>query len=157
MKTYLIVLITLLSFNLFATIDREKTSDKAILALTIYREARGESFYGKKAVATVIYNRCMKKYKTISGTNIRKVCLRPKQFSCWNKDYRSKDDVHSQMFKQCMKIAEEVLNGKFKPLDNWTNYFNPKKKEQFYNIARTGVLENIANIGNHRFGFLEFF
>ena len=157
MKTYLIILIVLLSSSPFAKTNLETTSDKAVLALTIYREARGEPLYGKKAVATVIYNRCIKKHKVISGANIRKVCLRPKQFSCWNDDYYSKDDVHSKTFKQCFKIAEKILNGNFKPLDNWTNYFNPKKTERFYNVARTGVLENIKNIGNHRFGFLEFF
>ena len=49
------------------------------LTYTIYHEARGESMYGKLAVASVIYNRSMK-----SGKSFGYECLKPEQFSCWN-------------------------------------------------------------------------
>jgi N-acetylmuramoyl-L-alanine amidase len=52
--------------------------DILVAARTIFGEARGESYEGMKAVAHVILNRAAKE-GSIAG-----VCLRPKQFSCWN-------------------------------------------------------------------------
>jgi N-acetylmuramoyl-L-alanine amidase len=49
------------------------------LALTLYGEARGEPVEGRIAVASVIRNR-IGRY----GSNYKAVCLRPRQFSCWN-------------------------------------------------------------------------
>lgn len=52
-------------------------SDEALAALTVYLEARGESFAGKLAVAAVIRNRMERRYQsdgTIAGT-----VLRPRQ------------------------------------------------------------------------------
>ena len=42
-------------------------------------EARSEGEHGQRAVATVIYNRAHGKVEKMEG-----VCLKPKQFSCWN-------------------------------------------------------------------------
>lgn len=50
-----------------------------IIADTLYMEARGEGEHGQRAVATVIYNRAHGK-----ADNMEIVCLKPKQFSCWN-------------------------------------------------------------------------
>jgi N-acetylmuramoyl-L-alanine amidase len=52
--------------------------------MTIWQEARGESYEGKVAVAEVIRNRMVHKYSsdgTVEGT-----VLRPWQFSGWNTD-----------------------------------------------------------------------
>ena len=54
---------------------------RAIVGLTLYGEARGESLDGKLAVLNVIRNRL--KLKTW-GETYRAVCLARKQFSCWN-------------------------------------------------------------------------
>ena len=62
------------------------------LARTIYGEARGESRQGKIAVACVILNRVKRKkmcgWREINGYKVATVaatCLKPWQFSCWNK------------------------------------------------------------------------
>jgi N-acetylmuramoyl-L-alanine amidase len=53
-----------------------------IHARTIWGEARGEPFRGKLAVAWVIRNRVQRPQRF--GEGYEGVCLRPKQFSCWN-------------------------------------------------------------------------
>ena len=53
------------------------------LWLTIWAEARSEPLEGKVAVASVIRNRAL--YGTGRfGIGYTGVCLKPKQFSCWN-------------------------------------------------------------------------
>lgn len=57
-------------------------SDDALAIITIYQEARGESFNGMCAVGEVIRNRMGRKYSS-DGTVAGTVC-RPYQFSGWN-------------------------------------------------------------------------
>ena len=57
--------------------------ERAIVALTIFGEARGEGPEGQIAVANVIRNRAAcQRYGF--GLSPREVCLKPLQFSCWN-------------------------------------------------------------------------
>lgn len=58
--------------------------DFEIMAKTIYGEARGESRQGQTAVACVIFNR-FRSGKWFSAKTLAGVCLKPLQFSCWNK------------------------------------------------------------------------
>lgn len=55
--------------------------DRDIVIRTLWGEARGEPFSGQVAVVHVIRNRAMRK-----GTSMAYECLRPLQFSCWNKN-----------------------------------------------------------------------
>lgn len=57
--------------------------DKFLLALCVWREARGESLRGKKLVASVIINRT-RDDKRRWGRDIRSVILQPLQFSSFN-------------------------------------------------------------------------
>lgn len=54
-----------------------------ILTRTLYGEARGEPHKGAIAVAWTIRNRA-EDPKWWGGPSIESVCLKPKQFSCWN-------------------------------------------------------------------------
>lgn len=132
MKKILIILF--LSSNLYA----------GVVADTIYLEARGEGEKGMRAVASVIYNRAKGKPE-----NYEKVCLKPKQFSCWNlgkytvSPKKSKD---IKAYEICKKIEEEMENGKFKPMGKWTHYFNPNLC--FPKWAKGAEL---THIGNHAF------
>lgn len=56
--------------------------DDAIVALTLFGEARGEGPEGRIAVANVIRNRMLARRGTF-GLTLREVCLKPNQFSCW--------------------------------------------------------------------------
>lgn len=53
-----------------------------VMALTVWAEARGEPLVGRRAVAWVIRNRA--DHPGWWGRDITDVCLKPKQFSCWN-------------------------------------------------------------------------
>ena len=57
-------------------------SDEALAVVTIYQEARGESFTGQCAVGEVIRNRMARRYSS-DGTVAGTVC-RNWQFSGWN-------------------------------------------------------------------------
>lgn len=59
-------------------------SDLAILARTVFGEARGQEFTGQVAVAWTVRNRAARPDRF--GKTIAAVCLAPKQFSCWNRD-----------------------------------------------------------------------
>ncbi len=59
-----------------------KLSEKQIMAITIYGEARGESTEGKIAVGSVILERV--DHRDWDGKTIHEVCLKPWQFSCFN-------------------------------------------------------------------------
>ncbi|WP_299393309.1 cell wall hydrolase [Pelagibius sp.] len=63
--------------------------DVDVLARTVYGEARGEQMQGKLAVAYVIMNRVRADLHGDEkpdwwGEGIVGVCLRDRQFSCWN-------------------------------------------------------------------------
>lgn len=86
-----------------------------IWALTVWREARGESYNAKLAIAHVIRNRMRDQAKrwprTPSG-----VCLQRLQFSCFNADdpnvalYPKDDDP---VFLECCRAVEEAEAGGF--------------------------------------------
>lgn len=58
--------------------------DHAILARTLWAEARSQGVEGMVAVCNVIQNRA--KAPGWWGRDVRSVCLAPSQFSCWNAD-----------------------------------------------------------------------
>ena len=75
-KLIIIILGLLIGFVCFVQADYEKT----IVATTLILEAGGEYDEGSlEAVYEVIHNRSIKRNETY-----KEVCLRYKQFSCWN-------------------------------------------------------------------------
>lgn len=94
------------------------TSDVDILARTVYGEARGEDFIGRRAVAHVVLNRVAAKHR--SESRIAGAATEPWQFSCWNPndpnvrrlELVTLDDA---IFRQCWIAAlyaiEEHNNG----------------------------------------------
>lgn len=135
----LIALLAMASFPVFGAIPVKMASEKQIVAMTLYKEARGEGIKGLEAVATVIYNRAK-----LSKTSFKGVCLKPLQFSCWNGSYvilTPKDKV----YKDCQRIAERVVSGTFKPIGNYTHYFAYKQCNPNWGQGK-GVF-----IGNHKF------
>jgi N-acetylmuramoyl-L-alanine amidase len=112
------------------------------VAWTIYQEARGESYEGKLAVASVIYNRSFDRHLTLS-----QVCTQRLQFSCWN-SRRTPKRVNSIGWKQCEQIAKSMTDKVFRPLNNWNHYYNPS----LCNPSWGSKMKNVTVIGNHKFG-----
>jgi N-acetylmuramoyl-L-alanine amidase len=133
-------------------LSQEDIKNIDIIAQTIYQEARGESFIGKMAVASVIYNR--------GKGDVNKMIYeikRPKQFSCWNgydwNNYKM-SDIQSKTWEDSKKIAESIVKNQFSPTINSDHYFNPKKCNPYWAYkdpkTKTQPLP-YQNIGNHRF------
>lgn len=95
--------------------------DLAIMARTIYGEARGSSREDRIAIAWVIRNRAnidlgSDKKPDWWGESVAGVCLAKWQFSCWNQgDPNLKAiatiDTEDEVFEECLAIAGGVLQG----------------------------------------------
>lgn len=90
--------------------------DRDILARTLWGEARGESLTGQIAVAWTIRNRVFDgKDKSWWGEGYAGVCLKPWQFSCWNKNdlnyaYLSgAKPIPTAQYAQALKAADQVM------------------------------------------------
>lgn len=105
--------------------------DLDILARTLYGEARGETLAGMVAVAWTIRNRVNDgKAKSWWGEGYAGVCLKPYQFSCWNKNdpnfpflSGAKPIPVAEMAKAVM-VATAVMDGAYPdPTGGATHYY----------------------------------
>jgi spore germination cell wall hydrolase CwlJ-like protein/DNA-binding CsgD family transcriptional regulator len=92
--------------------------DVRILAQTIWGEARSHGKIGMLAVGNVIKNRAEDiENSRLFGSGIRGVALKPKQFSCWNKN-----DPNRKRFAKLMWYDELIRLRKSPdgtPFDQW--------------------------------------
>lgn len=78
---------------------------------TVFMEASGEGYLGMRAVANVIINRAIRRRKTI-----KYVCLRPWQFSAWNKasDPNRRrlmnTDLRNPAYRECMRACLDAFD-----------------------------------------------
>jgi spore germination cell wall hydrolase CwlJ-like protein len=102
-----------------------------IAARTIYGEARGQPYVGQVAVAWVIRNRA--EHPKWWGLNLKDVCLRPAQFSCWNQNDANRAIITSVTaddpnFRRSLGIMALVLSGDLPdPTDGSTNYYTTSR------------------------------
>lgn len=96
--------------------------DRDVLARTLWGEARGEGLAGQIAVAWTIRNRVDMDLHNDGkpdwwGEGYTGVCLKPWQFSCWNKNdpnyaYLSgAKPIPAAQFAQARKAADIVIDG----------------------------------------------
>ncbi len=122
-------------------------NDDILAALTIYLEARGESFAGKMAVAAVIRNRIRQRYHS-DGT-VKGTVLRAKQFEPWIR--RSPDEVwfnpNNRKMQESLLAWELVQDGR-NVVEGAVLFYNPR----LVNTPRWAkVYRKIAEIGGHEF------
>lgn len=94
-------------------------SDTDIIARTLYGEARGEvakvGIIALEAIASVIWNR-WKSHPLYFGKTPRDVCLKPYQFSCWNKNDPNLKllllPLNNRLYDLCYEIAERFNAGR---------------------------------------------
>ena len=138
------------------TITADLLSEKAvrIISYTLYAEARGESFLGKKAVAAVIHTRSRQLQLPMP-----RVCQQENQFSCWNtladvpSSYASGAGLRQADIKarsDCYALAW-LLAGGYAKWDYLTHFYNPKKASPAWRREMKGV----KTIGNHVFGYIR--
>lgn len=106
--------------------------DIDILARTIYGEARG--LFCKRdgglasliSVANVVINRL--KANTWFGRTLSDVCLKPFQFSCWNRNDPNRSVIEkvtldSPLFALCVDVATHVALGKWPDLTKGSDHY----------------------------------
>lgn len=128
-------------------------SDDSLAIVTIWQEARGESYEGKLAVASVIRNRMKKKYSS-DGTAAGTV-LKDFQFSGWNADPKDsnrelsvKIDDQDGTVRECIRAWNASADKD--TVSGAVLYFNPKivKRPKW---AMPDVAELVATVGSHEF------
>lgn len=133
--------------------DISKFSTLEILARTIWAEARGEGEFGMRAVACVVLNRVKSKI-TWWGNDIRSVCLKPYQFSCWNAGDPNRPlllavTYTDPAFGRALSIAGSAMVGSlFDITNNATSYYDKRMAKPPY-WAKTKT--PCAAIGHHLF------
>lgn len=122
-------------------------SSEEQVARTLFAEAAGESLEGKKAVASVIWNRAKG-----NKDNLLHVVKAPRQFSCWNSGMPVAGTGNA--WKDCLSIAKEMMSGNFTPITKHSHYYAPAKanpKWAYIKTKKGKVLRDHDDIGNHRF------
>ena len=121
-----------------------------IFAKTLYGEARGEGLKGIEAVACVIVNRLKK--PCWWGRTIMEVCLKPAQFSCWNKNdpncqLLSTDLSQEPIFDVCKRVAVRAIKGLLPDVTKGSTHYHTLS----VNPKWASALVPNAQIGNHLF------
>lgn len=132
-----------------------------VLALSLWGEARGESDEGRRAVASVIYNRAQWKGNpnlfmrgitplespTLSG-RIRAVCLAKSQFSCWKWNIFNQENPYPcSQWTDCIMLSKVVTGGAWTPTVSSVYYHADYIKPPSW----TKDLEVECKIGRHIF------
>lgn len=131
--------------------------DLKLLSLLVYGEVRGETLYGKAAVAWVALNRAKK--SGWFGETLKDVVLKPYQFSCFlpedtnssklEKISREFDSFlkEDKVFRECYYIARGVLEGWIRDVTHGALYYHSRNISLRWSSAYTKKTE----IGNHIF------
>lgn len=96
----------------------------ALWALTVWREARGEPYTAKLAIACVIRNRSLDERRRWPH-DPAKVCLQPHQFSCFDAGdpnaakFPAPDDA---VFLDCCRAVAEAQAGEWDPSRGANHY-----------------------------------
>lgn len=123
-----------------------------ILARTLWGEARGEGKVGMQAVANVVMNRVAK--PGWWGQGIISVCLKPKQFSCWNGDDPNLPKVQAvttddSAFVTALEIANEAVAGTLADITMGATSY--KENVLPWPSAWGTQVDPLVVIGNHSF------
>lgn len=131
--------------------------DNEVLALTIYGEARGEPYLGKVAVGSVVLNRA--DLKNWMGGTVKEVCLKPFQFSCFNKsdpNYKMLLDIAqdctreatvNRVFCVCAGIADGLIDGTVQRITEGTHYHSTGIKTPNWAFE----MKRVDKVGRHIF------
>lgn len=121
-----------------------------VMAKTLYGEARGEKLEGIKAVANVIVNRA--KNPCWWGRDIKSVCLKPQQFSCWNENdpnsrILERDLSGDVVYGVCLNVAKRAIAGVLRDNTKGATHYHTKAVKPKWAELQVPC----AAIGNHLF------
>lgn len=124
-----------------------------ILARTLWGEARGEGRLGMECVANVILNR-RKSGVRWWGETVIDICLKPWQFSCWNKNDVNRAkllsvDCEDPQFMVAYDVADKALNGYLPDMTHGSDSYHDRRMNPYPKWAE-GIAP-AATIKNHVF------
>ena len=134
-------------------------TDIDILARTIYGEARGDyhrldgGLSSLIGIANVVMNRLCRPCQF--GSTIQEVCLKPYQFSCWNKNDSNADIISTiktlknPLFDLCVDVAQNISHKKWPDLTKGSNHYHATWMSKIPYWAQ-GLKPKIT-IGQHHF------
>lgn len=139
-------------------------SERDVVALTLYGEARGEAIEGRIAVANVIGNRA-KAQRASFGLTTRDVCLKAWQFSCWlpqggADNYAAvldaaraltRPDNTPPMLAECVWIADGLLGHRFGDTVKGATHYLTADLYARQKPAWSVGLQPVASIHKHLF------
>lgn len=136
---YTILTMAVVAASLAANAAQDTTVED--IALTIWTEARGESFESRRFVASVIWNRAKG-----DTTQLSAVCRAPKQFSAWNKGRpvairrNAKDEA---IWRECIAFGKAMARGEFEPCTDATHFCtnNPKWSKTTNLVKKIGKMK----------------
>ena len=108
-------------------------SEIDVLARTIYGEARGEyhSPEGGLSALIAVGNVIINRVKTQSGygKSIQEVCLKPRQFSCWNTGDPNRallmgEAISDPVFVLCSRVATKVASEVWPDLTKGSDHYH---------------------------------
>ena len=117
------------------------------VSLTLWGEARDQSFDGKHAVASVIWNRANGKASKLSA-----VCLDRKQFSCWQRGKFSqkmpnmKNQIDRKAWGECVVLAGQMVDGSFLPSMK-SKHYHEASIRPYWSVN----MRLLASVGSHKF------
>lgn len=137
----------------------------SLLILVVYREARGEPFEAKLAVASVIKNRVNSSKVARWGFGWDGVILHPYQFSSFNPPHTDADGkihydpnaflvpgVNAPGMAECIKVAELVFYGSATDNTQGATYYYDKSLDSNQPAwAKDGSMVRTCSIGSFHF------
>ena len=126
-----------------------------VLAQTIYAEAHDGGLSTMEAIANVVMNRVKHAQKVGSywwGNNVKDVCLKPFQFSCWNGVHPFHKWLHKNkngnlIYGICERIAVRAIKGLLKDNTHGATHYHSKQINPKWAHAAVPC----AEIGNYVF------
>ncbi|GAA0625802.1 cell wall hydrolase [Thalassospira tepidiphila] len=126
-----------------------------VLARTLYGEARGEELAGIEAVASVILNRvafAKRRGRYWWGNDVKSVCLKPAQFSCWNEADPNRKKLlalspRDPAYRLCKRIAKCAVVGELPDPTDGATHYHTHAVDPFWARGHVPVTE----IGGHLF------
>ena len=108
-----------------------------------------------EAIASVVLNRVhfsKQKKGYWWGNTIKEVCLKPKQFSCWNKNDANYELIKkvgekNTVFQICKRIAKRAEAGLLKDNLKAATHYHTKQISPKWTVGKIACVE----IGNHLF------
>lgn len=112
--------------------------ERGLIAMVVYREARGESDEGQKAIVEIILNRYLSAYG--GSTTIYDVIYAERQFSCAHM-LTTKPITELGRLSNAFDMVDEVLKETTYEVKSYYMYFNTEKPKT----------SDYIKIGNHYF------